>query len=118
MINLPALGTKRCSLEPTAGESRWLHVCNGLDPERDGGMVPSILGMAGGLARHGENVTIVTPTPSRLDAASVDPRLTIAGPDADLRAAVHSADIVHIHGLWQAHVRQGRGWLASAACPI
>ena len=28
----------------------WLHLCNGLDPVRDGGMVPSILGMTGALA--------------------------------------------------------------------
>ena len=46
----------------------WLHLCNGLDPVRDGGMVPSILGMTGALGRLGGDVTIVTPTPSRLDA--------------------------------------------------
>ena len=28
----------------------WVHLCNGLDPVRDGGMVPSILGMTGALA--------------------------------------------------------------------
>ena len=27
--------------------SGWVHLCNGLDPVRDGGMVPSILGMTG-----------------------------------------------------------------------
>ena len=29
----------------------WVHLCNGLDPVRDGGMVPSILGMTGALGR-------------------------------------------------------------------
>ena len=28
-----------------------MHLCNGLDPVRDGGMVPSILGMTGALGR-------------------------------------------------------------------
>ncbi|MGC8642105.1 MAG: glycosyltransferase [Isosphaeraceae bacterium] len=70
-------------------------------------MVPSILGMTGALARHGEKVAIVTPTPSRLDTVSVEPGLTIAGPDTNLKAAVRSAEVVHIHGLWQAHLRNG-----------
>ena len=47
-----------------AGASRfregWLHLCNGLDPIRDGGMVPSILGMTGALALQESAVTIVT----------------------------------------------------------
>src|SRR5262249_54836834 len=39
----------------------WVHLCNGLDPKRDGGMVPSILGMAGALAERWGPITIVTP---------------------------------------------------------
>ena len=35
------------------GREGWVHVCNGLDPIRDGGMVPSILGMTGALAAEG-----------------------------------------------------------------
>ena len=88
-------------------KARWLHLCNGLDPTRDGGMVPSILGMTSGLAQLGEDVTIVTPTPSRLEAISVDAPLTIKGPETDLERAVRCADVVHIHGLWQGHVRRG-----------
>ena len=34
-----------------ARRTGWLHLCNGLDPVRDGGMVPSILGMTGALGR-------------------------------------------------------------------
>ena len=42
-------------------------------PRRDGGMVPSILGMTGALARLRDEVTIVTPTPSRLDPHASPP---------------------------------------------
>ena len=56
----------------SSSHSGWLHLCNGLDPVRDGGMVPSILGMTGALSRLGGDVTIVTPTPSRLDSLPVE----------------------------------------------
>jgi glycosyltransferase involved in cell wall biosynthesis len=86
----------------------WLHVCNGLDPERDGGMVPSILGMTGALgARRGAPVAIVTPTPSRLDALSIPRGVTLRGPETDLRRAVSQAEVLHLHGLWQGHTRRG-----------
>ena len=88
-----------------------LHLCNGLDPERDGGMVPSILGMAGGLAAVGRSVRIVTPSPSRLDAIRRPEGVRLDGPEASLEGAVRDAEIVHIHGLWQGHCRRG----ASAA---
>lgn len=94
-------------LQHTLAKGRLLHLCNGLDPTRDGGMVPSILGMTGTLARDGQPVAIVTSTPSRLDILSIEPSLSIAGPEVDLKAAVRSADLVHIHGLWQSHLRQG-----------
>src|SRR5947207_7082206 len=81
--------------------SGWLHLCNGLDPVRDGGMVPSILGMTGALSRRGGEVTIVTPTPSRLGSTPVAETLTLKGPETDLEAAVRSAEVVHMHGLWQ-----------------
>jgi glycosyltransferase involved in cell wall biosynthesis len=87
--------------------SGWLHLCNGLDPVRDGGMVPSILGMTGALCRLGGDVTIVTPTPSRLDSLAVEPLLKLNGPDTDFEASVRAAEVVHLHGLWQAHTRRG-----------
>src|SRR5215813_7731579 len=85
----------------------WLHVCNGLDPVRDGGMVPSILGMTTALSARSSGVTIVTPTPSRLDPASLGASLTLRGPETDLDQAIERADVVHLHGLWQSHTRRG-----------
>ncbi|WP_165225212.1 glycosyltransferase [Aquisphaera insulae] len=99
-----------------AGSPGWLHLCNGLDPARDGGMVPSILGMASALCRAGDDVTIVTPTPSRLGGRSLERGLTLLGPDADLEAAVRSAGVVHMHGLWQGHTR--RGAREARACKV
>jgi glycosyltransferase involved in cell wall biosynthesis len=107
-------------LDPTTGPSGrngvrlgqtrrpgWLHLCNGLDPVRDGGMVPSILGMTSALSRLRGEVTIVTPTPSRLDGAQLSPGVTLKGPETDLEQAVRSAEVVHLHGLWQAQTRRG-----------
>jgi glycosyltransferase involved in cell wall biosynthesis len=91
----------------TPSRSGWLHLCNGLDPVRDGGMVPSILGMTGALGRTGAEVTIVTPTSSRLDSARVEDGVRLKGPETDLEAAVRSAEVVHMHGLWQGHTRRG-----------
>ena len=85
----------------------WLHCCNGLDPRRDGGMVPSILGMTGALARRGGPITIVTPTGSRLDGTSLPPDVQLLGPETDLGGSIRSADVVHFHGLWQGHTRRG-----------
>src|SRR5277367_5775518 len=87
--------------------SGCLHLCNGLDPVRDGGMVPSILGMTGALNRRNGAVTIVTPTPSQVDKSRLANGLTIKGPEADLEQAVRTADVVHMHGLWQLHTRRG-----------
>ena len=95
----------------TTGHSRWVHLCNGLNPVRDGGMVPSILGMTGALGRLGRDVTIVTPTPSRLYSARIGHRVRLEGPETDLKDAVRRAALLHIHGLWQGHGRRG----ASAA---
>jgi glycosyltransferase involved in cell wall biosynthesis len=95
----------------------WLHLCNGLDPVRDGGMVPSILGMAGTLAEQGGDVTIVTPTPSRLGDTPIPPRLTLRGPEADLEAVVRGAEVVHMHGLWQGHTRRGARAARAAGVP-
>ncbi len=91
----------------SSGHSRWLHLCNGLDPVRDGGMVPSILGMTGALGRLGGDVSIVTPTPSRLHALPQEMLGRIKGPETDLEAAVRAAEVVHLHGLWQGHTRRG-----------
>ncbi len=84
----------------------WTHICNGLDPRRDGGMVPSILGMTGGLAGQGGSVSIVTPTPSRLHAGQVPSGVELQGPLKTLEPAVRTSNVVHIHGLWQGHTRQ------------
>jgi glycosyltransferase involved in cell wall biosynthesis len=97
----------RPAMSPRPERSGWLHLCNGLDPVRDGGMVPSILGMTGALSRLSSEVTIVTPTPSHLDPAALTRTLSLKGPETDLEAAVSSAEVVHIHGLWQSHTRRG-----------
>jgi glycosyltransferase involved in cell wall biosynthesis len=95
------------SVARTIPRARWLHLCNGLDPRRDGGMVPSILGMTGALAGLGESVAVVSPTPSRLDGTPLPPHLPLHGPEADLEEAVRTAEAVHLHGLWQGHTRRG-----------
>jgi len=96
---------------------RWLHLCNGLDPVRDGGMVPSILGMTAALCRKNGGVTIVTPTPSRLDGTQLAPGLTLKGPQTDLDGAIRAAEVVHMHGLWQAHTRRGARTAHAARIP-
>ncbi|MGO9464339.1 MAG: glycosyltransferase [Isosphaeraceae bacterium] len=101
---------RRLRERPT-GRGGWVHICNGLDPVRDGGMVPSILGMTTALGSIGGAVTIVTPTPSRLDLGTLGTGVTLKGPETDLEEAVRTAEVVHLHGLWQAHTRRG----ASAA---
>jgi glycosyltransferase involved in cell wall biosynthesis len=95
----------------------WLHLCNGLDPIRDGGMVPSILGMTGALAQLDTPVTIVTPTPSRLGATELPPRVNLRGPETDLEAVVRCAEVVHMHGLWQAQTRRGGRAARGAGVP-
>ena len=35
--------------------------------------------------------------------------LSLKGPETDLEAAVASAEVVHMHGLWQSHTRRGPG---------
>ncbi len=96
----------------------WVHLCNGLDPIRDGGMVPSILGMTGALASRADGgVTIVTPTPSRLGGTSVPSGLTLRGPETDLEAVVRGAEVVHMHGLWQGHTRRGARAARKAGVP-
>ena len=85
----------------------WLHLCNGLDPRRDGGMVPSILGFTGALARLSRGTTIVTPTPSRLDDRPLPEGVSLVGPERNLGAWVRSAEVVHLHGLWQTQTRTG-----------
>jgi glycosyltransferase involved in cell wall biosynthesis len=92
---------------PRGFHEGWLHLCNGLDPERDGGMVPSILGMTGALASLGGPVNIVTPTPSRLGEIPVPTGVTLQGPETELESVVRSAELVHMHGLWQSHTRRG-----------
>ena len=104
---------------PRTGAARRLHLCNGLDPRRDGGMVPSILGMTGALAAgdRGGPITILTPTPSRLDGTPIPPGVELLGPEADLEGAVFDADVVHLHGLWQGHTRRGARTARRAGVP-
>src|SRR5262245_31264210 len=97
--------------------SGWVHLCNGLDPRRDGGMVPSILGLTTALSRLREGVAIVTPTPSRLDGIRIPLGLTLRGPEADLAEAVRSAEVVHMHGLWQIQTRRGARLARAARVP-
>ncbi len=101
----------------TPSSTGWLHCCNGLDPRRDGGMVPSILGMTGALARRGEPITIVTPTPSRLDGTSLPAGVHLLGPETDLERSIRSAEVVHFHGLWQGHTRRGAKTARQANVP-
>lgn len=85
-----------------------VHLCNGLDPIRDGGMVPSILGMTGALVgKSDHDIRIVTTTPSRDDLLNVPAGLKLSGPETDFRDAVSKAEAVHIHGLWQVQTRIG-----------
>jgi glycosyltransferase involved in cell wall biosynthesis len=104
---------------PTVNAGRWLHICNGLDPVRDGGMVPSILGMTQALTRLDSTtgVTILTPTPSRLDAPRPCPGLTIKGPETNLEETVRAAEVVHLHGLWQIQTRRGAAAARAADVP-
>jgi glycosyltransferase involved in cell wall biosynthesis len=102
-----ALGRRSADSARTATPGAWLHLCNGLDRVRDGGMVPSILGMTGALSRLQRGVTILTPTPSRLDDTRLAPGLTIKGPETDLEETVRTAEVVHMHGLWQTQTRRG-----------
>lgn len=95
----------------------WLHVCNGLDPVRDGGMVPSILGMTGALAGQGTRVTIVTPTPSRLGDVRPSMHVNLQGPEANLASAIRGSEILHLHGLWQGHTRRGARIARAAGVP-
>lgn len=101
------VGQEKASRTNRQSQSGWLHLCNGLDPVRDGGMVPSILGMTGALSRAGADVRIVTPTPSRLDPDMIPPGLPIDGPEADMIEAIRKSEVLHIHGLWQGHGRRG-----------
>jgi len=80
-------------------------------------MVPSILGMTTALGSIGGVVTIVTPTPSRVDRETLGAGLTLKGPETDLAEAVRTADVVHLHGLWQAHTRRGAHAARSARIP-
>ncbi len=116
--NLESAESDPRAASPRRFREGWVHVCNGLDPVRDGGMVPSILGMTGALAaRAGEPVSIVTPTASRLDGMPIPNGLTLRGPETDLEAVIRGARVVHMHGLWQAHTRRGARAARKAGVP-
>ena len=105
------------ALRPMPSRRGWLHLCNGLDPVRDGGMVPSILGMTEALGRLRGEITIVTPTPSRLNDLSIPAALSLKGPETDLEASIRTAEVVHLHGLWQSHTRRGARTARAARIP-
>lgn len=88
-----------------------LHICNGLVPHRDGGMVPSILGFTGALARLEGGVTIVTPTASDRDSFGLPDGICLRGPVRNYEALIRQSELLHIHGLWQEQTRRG-GMLA------
>ncbi len=75
--------------------------------------------MTHGLCRleSSTGVTILTPTPSRLDAPRPVPGLTIKGPETDLEETVRAAEVVHLHGLWQIQTRQGARAARAARVP-
>lgn len=98
-------------------QSTCLHLCNGLDPVRDGGMVPSILGMTGALSQVGLDVSIVTSTPSRLGSTRVGHQVRLRGPEIDLQEAVSEAAVLHVHGLWQSHTRRGASVARTVGVP-
>ncbi len=96
------------AMAPDTVSTGFVHLCNGLDPVRDGGMVPSILGMTGALAELAPGSTqIVTTTPSRTELLNLPPGLKLSGPETDFRQTVRQADALHIHGLWQIQTRVG-----------
>ena len=92
---------------PEIPQCGWLHLCNGLDPVRDGGMVPSILGMTGALASRREQVVIASPNGSDLGDTPLPAGVLMADRQRDLAGFVRRSDAVHIHGLWQGHSRRG-----------
>jgi glycosyltransferase involved in cell wall biosynthesis len=116
-LMLESRALKSNALRPAPPRKGWLHLCNGLDPVRDGGMVPSILGMTEALGRLCGEITIVTPTPSRLNDLSIPAALSLKGPETDLEASIRSAVVVHLHGLWQSHTRRGARTARSARIP-
>jgi glycosyltransferase involved in cell wall biosynthesis len=108
MLSRP-IGNPDRSAADRAGPIDWLHLCNGMDPRRDGGMVPSILGLTGAIATLSDSrrVGIVSPTPSSLPASSLPPAVRHHASEHDLRRYVRDAEVVHLHGLWQGHTRRG-----------
>jgi len=114
--SVASLEKRRLAERPTE-RAGWLHLCNGLDPVRDGGMVPSILGMTSALGAIGGAVTIVTPTQSRLGPGSLGAGLRLMGPETNIEEAVRRAEVVHLHGLWQAHTRRGSAAARAARIP-
>jgi glycosyltransferase involved in cell wall biosynthesis len=71
--------------------------------------------MTAAAAGRGGTITILTPTPSRIDSAAVAAGITLRGPEQGedllapeaLEEAIGRAEVVHMHGLWQGHTRVG-----------
>ncbi len=116
-MNLSTQEIKAADFVRPTHSTEWLHLCNGLDPRRDGGMVPSILGMTGALAARAGTIRIVTPTASRLENTELPEGVILDGPETDLETAVRRAGVVHLHGLWQGHTRRGARAARTAKIP-
>ncbi len=114
---LPRRGAETNAYRSPPVHQGWVHLCNGLDPVRDGGMVPSILGMTGALGRLRGEIAIVTATPSHLSKLSIPAGLSLKGPETNLEASVRRAEVVHLHGLWQSHTRRGARTARAARVP-
>jgi glycosyltransferase involved in cell wall biosynthesis len=80
-------------------------------------MVPSILGMTRALSRLRDDVKIVTHTPSRLESGALGSGPRLSGPETPIEDAVKSAEVVHIHGLWQPQTRRGARSALAARVP-
>ncbi len=108
MQTAAALRDSHRQARPDDDRAGWLHLCNGLDPTRDGGMVPSILGFTAALAQTSrQKVTLVAHTPTRRDLVASDFRVSHFDSEARLERWIERAELVHMHGLWQKQTRAG-----------
>ena len=63
-------------------------------------------------------MTIVTPTPSRLDARDSTRRVDAQRARRPTSKRGSPAEVVHLHGLWQAHTRRGARAARAARRPL
>ena len=111
-------GSDRRQRRRTGRVAGWLHLCNGLDPVRDGGHGAEHPGddRRPGPAGRRRDDRDAHALAARARRASPD-GVTLEGPETDLEAAVRSAEVVHMHGLWQGHTRRGARAARAARVP-